>query len=146
MAWSEGGDPDGRPVLFFHGCPDTRRAAWSGHDAARAAGIRLVAANRPGYGDTTPAAPSYRRVVDDVSRLADIVGIERFAVLGMSVGGTFALATAALLPGRVVAAALVATPGESPRMDPPYPRDGLDEAGRRLFDALATSTRRRAPH
>ncbi|HEX3931921.1 MAG TPA: hypothetical protein VHW64_14550 [Nocardioides sp.] len=34
VAWSEGGDPDGRPVLFFHGCPGTRRAAWSGQAVA----------------------------------------------------------------------------------------------------------------
>lgn len=140
LAWSQRGDPHGRPVLFFHGCPDTRRAAWSGHDAALAAGVRLVAANRPGYGASSPAAPSYRRVVDDAAELADLQGIDRFAVLGMSVGGTFALASAALMPERVVAAAVVATPGESPRMDPPYPRDGLDEERRRLFGSLAVGT------
>jgi pimeloyl-ACP methyl ester carboxylesterase len=46
LHWSEGGDPVGTPVVFFHGCPDTRRAAWSGHGAAREAGIRLIAAAR----------------------------------------------------------------------------------------------------
>ena len=60
--------------------------------------VRLVAANRPGYGASTPAAPSYRRVADDTAELADSLGIEHFGVLGMSVGGTFALACAALLP------------------------------------------------
>jgi pimeloyl-ACP methyl ester carboxylesterase len=140
LAWSEAGDPQGRPVLFFHGCPDTRRAAWSGDAAARAAGIRLVAANRPGYGASTPAAPSYPRIVEDTAELADSLGIDRFGVLGMSVGGTFALACAALLPERVGAAAVVATPGEAPRMDPAYPRDDLDEDGRRLFRSLATGT------
>jgi pimeloyl-ACP methyl ester carboxylesterase len=114
LAWSEGGDPVGTPVLFFHGCPDTRRAAWSGHAAARAAGVRLVAANRPGYGASTPAPPSYRRVVDDAAELADSLGIDRFGVLGMSVGGTFALACASLLPERVATAGAVATPGETP--------------------------------
>jgi pimeloyl-ACP methyl ester carboxylesterase len=137
LHWSEGGDPDGTPVIFFHGCPDTRRAAWSGHEPARRSGVRLIAANRPGYGDSTPADPSYRRVVEDTAELADTLGLGRFGVLGMSVGGTFALACAALLPERIRAAALVATPGESPRMDPPYPRDDLDEAGRAWFRALA---------
>jgi pimeloyl-ACP methyl ester carboxylesterase len=140
LAWSEGGDPGGTPVLFFHGCPDTRRAAWSGYAAARAAGVRLVAANRPGYGASTPAPPSYRRVVDDTAELADSLGIDCFSVLGMSVGGTFALASSALLPERVVAAAVVATPGESQRMDPAYPRDDLDEAGRSWFTTLAQAT------
>ena len=108
LAWSEGGDPAGTPVLFFHGCPDTRRAAWSGHDAAHAAGVRLIAANRPGYGASTPASPSYELVVGDVAELADSLGLDRFAVIGMSVGGTFALACAARLPYRVTTAALVA--------------------------------------
>ncbi len=45
----------GRPVLFFHGCPDTRRAARSGYDAARRLGVRLIAGNRPGYGASAPA-------------------------------------------------------------------------------------------
>ena len=107
LAWSEGGDPAGTPVLFFHGCPDTRRAAWTGHDAAHAAGVRLIAANRPGYGASTPASPSYELVVGDVAELADSLGLDRFAVIGMSVGGTFALACAAYHPDRVSAVALV---------------------------------------
>jgi len=127
-------------VLFFHGCPDTRRASWSAHLAAFDAGIRLVAPNRPGYGASTPAPPSYQRVVADTIELADILGLDRFGVVGMSVGGTFALACAALATDRVTRAALVATPGEAPRMDPPYPRDDLDAAGRHLFGSLASGT------
>ena len=137
LAWSEVGDPRGRPVLFFHGCPDTRRATWSGDDAARRLGVRLIAANRPGYGASTPAAPSYRRVADDALALADELGIDRFGLLGMSVGGTYALACAAYHPERVHAAALVATPGEAPRMDPPWTRDDLDPEGQGWYAALA---------
>lgn len=140
LQWSEGGDPQGSPVLFHHGCPDTRRAAASGYAAARDAGIRLVAANRPGYGDSTPARPSYRRVADDAAALADELGIDTFGVLGMSVGGTFALACAAFHPDRVRAAALVATPGEAPRMEPPWTRDDLDPAGRSWYAALAAGS------
>jgi pimeloyl-ACP methyl ester carboxylesterase len=137
LAWSEGGDPRGRPVLFFHGCPDTRRAAASGHDAARRLGIRLIAANRPGYGPATPAEPSYRTVADDTAELADELGLDAFGVLGMSVGGTFALACAAYHPERVRSAALVATPGDAPRMDPPWTRDDVDPEGRAWYAALA---------
>lgn len=140
LAWSEGGDPHGRPVLFFHGCPDTRRAAHSGYDAAERLGVRLIAANRPGYGSSTPAAPSYRRVADDAVDLADALGLDRFGLLGMSVGGTFALACAAYHPGRVTAVALVATPGEAARMDPPCTRDDLDPDGRAWYAALASGS------
>ncbi len=74
--------------------------------AAGLDGIRLISADRPGIGQT-PRAPA-RRVVDwaaDVERLADSLGIERFAVAGWSAGGPFALACAARLTGRVTAAA-----------------------------------------
>jgi pimeloyl-ACP methyl ester carboxylesterase len=137
LQWSERGDPQGLPVFFCHGTPDTRRASWSGHEAAARAGVRLVAANRPGYGDSTPAPPSYRQPSDDVVALADSLGIARFALLGMSVGGTFALATAARRPDRVTALATVGCPGPAALMDPPYPRDDLDDEGRAFFDALA---------
>jgi pimeloyl-ACP methyl ester carboxylesterase len=138
--WSEGGDPGGTPVLFFHGTPDTRRASWSGYAAAQRAGVRLIAANRPGYGASTPAAASYRRVVDDVLALADSLGLATFGVLGMSVGGPYALACAALAPARVSAAAVVGSPGEVTRMEPPWPRDALDEQGQELFRRLAVGT------
>jgi pimeloyl-ACP methyl ester carboxylesterase len=138
IQWSERGSSGGDPVLFFHGCPDTRRASWSAHLAAFDAGIRLVAPNRPGYGASTPAPPSYQGVVADTVALANTLGFDRFGVIGMSVGGTFALACAALARDRVTRAALVATPGEAPRMDPPYPRDDLDAAGRHFFRSLAS--------
>ena len=138
LAWSEGGDPSGRPVLFFHGCPDSRRAARSGYDVAKLLGIRLLAANRPGYGASTPVdAPSYRRVADDTITLADELGLDRIGAIGMSVGGTFALAFAAYHPDRVHAAALVATPGEASGMDPPWPRDDVDADGENWYAALA---------
>jgi hypothetical protein len=43
VEFSDMGAPDGMPVLFFHGTPDTRRASWSGADAARRAraGVRV---------------------------------------------------------------------------------------------------------
>lgn len=127
-------------MLFFHGCPDTRRASWSAHLAAFDAGVRLIAANRPGYGASTPSPPSYQRVVADTVELAEVLALDRFGVIGMSVGGTFALACAALAPDRVTRAALVATPGEAPRMDPPFPRDDLDAQGRSFFRSLASGS------
>ncbi|WP_151081590.1 alpha/beta fold hydrolase [Nocardioides cynanchi] len=140
VEYSDLGAPDGLPVLFFHGTPDTRRAAWSGAEAARRAGVRLVAASRPGYGRTTPASPSSRLAVQDAVGLADRLGIASFAVLGMSVGGMFALACAAHHPGRVLRAALVAAPGEAPRMDPPWPRDDLDADRQEQFLRLGAGS------
>ena len=67
-----------------------------------------MAFNRPGY-DGSDAAPSdHLTVADDAVELADGLGLGRFAVLGMSIGGGYALACAARHPERVSAAAIVA--------------------------------------
>ena len=102
---------DGPIVLFFHGCPDTRRIAMTGADAASEVGVRLLAFNRPGYGSSTPTASTHTSVAHDAAELLDIWGIERAAVLGMSVGGPYAAAFAATYPERTTGLALVSSPG-----------------------------------
>jgi pimeloyl-ACP methyl ester carboxylesterase len=80
-----------------------------------APGVRLIAVDRPGYGGSSdpPAGYSYARFAADLAALADALGVEGFAVAGHSSGGPYALAAAALLPGRVLACAAVSS-------DPPY--------------------------
>ena len=88
-------------------------------DAARN-GIRLISYDRPGYGGSTSARG--RRMVDtaaDVAAIADFLRLPRMGVWGTSGGGAPALACAAALPGRVVAAASLAGTA-------PYPAEGLD--------------------
>ena len=54
----DGGDPDGRVMILHPGTPVTRVLGRCGHEAARSAGVRLLAVNRPGYGGSTvPAGP-----------------------------------------------------------------------------------------
>ena len=48
-ATPSGGSPDGAPVLGFHGT-SLSRLAHVGEDAPRAAGVRLILVDRPGYG------------------------------------------------------------------------------------------------
>jgi pimeloyl-ACP methyl ester carboxylesterase len=116
----EAGDPRGKPVFTLHGNPGSR-LLYEPHvrDATRR-GIRLIGYDRPGYGGSTRNAG--RNVADaarDVRAIADALGIERLAVWGISTGGAPALACAALLSGRVVAAASLAALA-------PYPAEGLD--------------------
>jgi pimeloyl-ACP methyl ester carboxylesterase len=135
--FSAGGDPEGPVVFFLHGCPDTRRAAWSGHPVADRLGLRLVAANRPGYGLSTAHASDHQTVADDLIAVADRLDVQRFAVLGMSVGGPYALACAARHPDRVVAVAVVSAPGMAVAMDPPWHRDDLSDEQQTFFRRLA---------
>jgi pimeloyl-ACP methyl ester carboxylesterase len=100
----------GPVVLFFHGCPDTRRMAMTGDQAAREVGVRLLAFNRPGYGSSTPAPSTHTSVARDALELLDLWGIERVGVLGMSVGATYAAAFAASYPERTTGLALVSAP------------------------------------
>ncbi|MEO6512286.1 MAG: alpha/beta hydrolase [Nocardioides sp.] len=98
-------------VLVFHGTPDTRRIAMTGREAAEEAGVRLLAFNRPGYGSSTPTSSTHTSVARDAAELLDIWGIEHVAVVGMSVGATYAAAFAATHPERTTGLALVSAPG-----------------------------------
>lgn len=109
LAYTDLGAPDGAPVLYFHGAPTSRLdlVAWD-TELARM-GLRVYSPDRPGYGRSTPHPD--RRVEDwpaDVDAFADHLGLGRFAVVGYSSGGPYAVASAALLPDRVVALGLVA--------------------------------------
>jgi|SRR5579862_1297108 len=116
----EGGDPAGLPVLAFAGTPGSS-VFYGPHvrDAAER-GIRLVAYARPGYeGSSRNEGRAVADCAADVVAVCDALGIERCCVWGGSGGGPHALAAAALLPGRVAAAASIASVA-------PFDADGLD--------------------
>jgi len=117
LGWLELGDASGMPLFVFHGTPGSRLHMTTADSPARAAGVRLVCPDRPGYGLST-FQPG-RRLVDwpgDVGHLADHLGIDRFAVMGISGGGPHSAVCAALLGGRVTSAAIVS--GVGPLADP----------------------------
>jgi pimeloyl-ACP methyl ester carboxylesterase len=112
LGYAEYGRPDGEPFFYFHGHPGARLEARFGASAADAAGVRMVALDRPGYGlsDDKPS----RAILDwpdDVVEAADLLGVGRFSVVGGSGGGPYALACAHRLPDRVVRAALISGVG-----------------------------------
>lgn len=101
VSWVEHGDPDGTPILYFHGTPGSGAEAVILAGAADAHGARIVAINRPGFGGST-FQPG-RTIVDwpdDAVAVADEIGAERVAVLGYSGGGPYALVCGALRPDR----------------------------------------------
>jgi pimeloyl-ACP methyl ester carboxylesterase len=102
------GDSAGRPVFFFHGWPSSRRQGALGADAAREEGVRLLAVDRPGCGGSDlHAGRTLRDWPALLAGLADHFAVEKFAVLGVSGGGPYALAAAWGLPERVTSAAVV---------------------------------------
>ncbi len=109
LEYADLGDPSGTPVMFFHGTPATAGQAAIIADAAGRHGVRLIAASRPGYGASTNSPPGLAPTAAAMLEMADQVGLQRFAVLGASGGGPFALAAAAVAPARV--GAVVVTGG-----------------------------------
>jgi pimeloyl-ACP methyl ester carboxylesterase len=113
LEYWDGGDPNGRPTIYHPGTPVTRVLGRWGHEAAVAAGVRLIAINRPGYGgsSTVPGTPSLLGVGRDTAALADRLGLAEFAVFGASGGGPFAVATAIAAPAAVRAVGVVGGTG-----------------------------------
>jgi pimeloyl-ACP methyl ester carboxylesterase len=67
------------------------------------AGLLLVGIDRPGYGRSTPCpGRTIATCVADALAVANELGVSRFAVVGESTGGAYALALAALVPDRVL--------------------------------------------
>lgn len=104
-SYDDVGDPDGNPVLYFHGGGDSRLSRHPDDSIASSLGIRLVAVDRCGPSRTGRTLLSWGH---EVGALADRLGIDRFAVVGWSAGGPHALGTAAALGGRVTHVAVVA--------------------------------------
>jgi pimeloyl-ACP methyl ester carboxylesterase len=107
-------------VFWHHGTPNLGAPPEPLLPAAADRGIRWVSYDRPGYGGSTPhPGRDVASAAADVASLADALGIEQFAVMGHSGGAAHALACAALLPERVLAA--VCGSGLAP-----YHAEGLD--------------------
>jgi pimeloyl-ACP methyl ester carboxylesterase len=109
LAYTDLGVPRGPVVMYFHGAPTSRLDLAVFEDAFAERGARVVSADRPGYGGSSPQ-PGRRleHWPSDVAALAGHLGVERFAVMALSSGGPYAAACAALRPERVASAGIVA--------------------------------------
>lgn len=125
------GDPEGYPVFYFHGFPGSRLEARLAAQVAARLAIRLIAVDRPGFGlsDFKP-----RRTIfewpDDVIKIADTLGISRFATLGVSGGGPYAAACALRIPHRLTAVGIVCGLGP---LDSPEITDRMMRENRLIF-------------
>jgi pimeloyl-ACP methyl ester carboxylesterase len=112
LGYAEFGDPHGEPVLAVHGTPGSRFMFALTDEAARLRGLRIIAPERPGYGLSDYCRKGgLPEAADDLRWLADALGLDRFAVLGVSGGGPFAIAAASVMPDRIALLALVSPVG-----------------------------------
>ena len=144
LGYAEGGDPDGAPVLYFHGFPGSRLEATF----FPVPNIRLIGIDRPGYGLSTP--DRHRHLSDwatDIAEFADKMALRRFGVIGLSGGAPYGAIVAHALSDRVSALALVCGlgPPDAPGMtagrlkllgnvgQSRFARFGLSQLARRLI-------------
>jgi pimeloyl-ACP methyl ester carboxylesterase len=102
LAYLDGGDPTGYPVIGLHGTPGCRLNRLPDDSVYARAGARYITTDRAGFGQSSRHRG--RSVADeaaDVRAVADALGLDRFSVVGGSGGGPHALACAALLTDRV---------------------------------------------
>jgi pimeloyl-ACP methyl ester carboxylesterase len=115
VVWAQlTGPEDGLPVVIHMGTPGSR-SIWDGYvEAGAERGLRHICCSRPGYeGSDRQPGRSLADVAIDTEDVADELGLTEFYVSGVSSGANYALACAALLPGRVLAALSMA--GTAPR-------------------------------
>ena len=138
LGWLEFGPHDGEPVFAFHGTTGSRWHFSVFDEPVAAAGVRLIAPDRPGYGlSSFHHGRQLRDWADDVAFLADHLGLQAFSVMGVSGGGPHVAVCARFLPARVRAAAIVS--GVAPLADPGS-EEGMMASNQRI-----TAMARRAP-
>jgi len=102
IGFSEFGDRQGTPVFYFHGFPGSRLEAKLAEKISLDTHVRFIGIDRPGYGlSSFKPGRTFLDWADDVSELADAMGIDRFSILGVSGGGPYAAACAYKIPHRL---------------------------------------------
>jgi pimeloyl-ACP methyl ester carboxylesterase len=108
VAFQEYGDPNGVPVIFCHGWPSSCTMAQLTDKPAGELGIRIISPDRPGI---SGSSLQHNRKLQDwphlIKQFLDHLGINEFRALGISGGAPYAYATAAAMPDRVRAIAIV---------------------------------------
>lgn len=104
MYWEESGNPKGKPAVFVHGGPgggtDTKHRRFFDPEK-----YRIILFDQRGCGKSRPFASlednTTWHLVEDMEKLREHLGVEKWQVFGGSWGSTLALAYAQTHPDRV---------------------------------------------
>lgn len=135
VSLAEWGSADGTPVLAWAGGLSSRYGWGWARAAAASHGVRLIIADRPGFGSSdADATRTISSTVDDVCDALPFISIDSFSVVGNSSGGPYALATAACRPASVRRVGVVAGVGV---MSGWRARVGMSRVNRRYWERAA---------
>ena len=101
--YAEWGPATAPPVLLLHGVTGHART-WDDEAAGLAARYRVLALDQRGHGDSDPSPNADYTVATmsaDVAAFADALGLSRFSIVGLSMGGRVAIGFAGQTPARV---------------------------------------------
>ncbi|PPI84203.1 hypothetical protein KEHDKFFH_09735 [Marinobacter maroccanus] len=120
LSFSDIGTGENGTWIHCHGIPGSRNELLHLENTLIDSGVRVIVADRPGYGQSTPC-PGYgfSHHSDDLRQLADHLQLEKFGISGFSGGGVFAMAAAHDLGNRIEQLVIAATPAV-PLMENPY--------------------------
>jgi pimeloyl-ACP methyl ester carboxylesterase len=107
------GPPDGEPILFLHGFPESHRT-WRHQLDGLADGYRVYAPDQRGFAasDKPEGVENYEtdKIVADVMALADALGLDHFTLAGHDWGGAVAWTAALAHPLRIKRLVIVNAP------------------------------------
>lgn len=120
LAYRDQGDPAGHPVLFFHEGLGSSLMIPGSEPLCRELGLRMIAVERPGFGQSDPHPNySFDAVADDVVALCEGLGLCEVSLCAVLSGAPSAIQTAIRLGPRARRVLLLS--GRPPR---PTLRDG----------------------
>jgi len=99
----EYGEPEGTPLVFFHGFPGSHLQGTVFKDHTKRFNLRVLAPDRPGYGYSDPLpGKGLIQFLDGLERALEKRGVEKFYLIGVSGGNPAALCMAARHGDRVL--------------------------------------------
>lgn len=104
------GPRDGKPVILLHGWTDSWRI-WEQALPYFSPELRIICPTHRGFGDSSKPADGYsmKDFVDDCVAFANVLGLERFALGGHSMGGFISHQFAIENPHRITHLVLIGT-------------------------------------